>query len=252
MYKIAICEDNSEDITYLKKMIEATDVLDKNDLQIYDFSSGEEIFLSNWISYDLVIIDMQLGVGKMSGYETAQKLREIDNDFLLVFCSGSVRPFSDSYKANPYRYLEKGIADDTMADELRAIMAEVKRRKAMPGVLCRLSIKEKIMVYPREILYIVKGRRGSWVHITGEMAEQYVSPALKCDMKLEEINNIFNEASGFTRPHSSYIVNMSYIEAVSDNTLLLANKERIKCSRSKIKEFDLAFTAYMSAKYTRK
>lgn len=252
MYKIAICEDNSDDITYLRKMIEMTDVLDKNDLQIYNFSSGEEIFLSNWISYDLVIIDMQLGAGKMSGYETAQKLREIDSNFLLVFCSGSVQPFSDSYKANPYRYLEKGMADDIMADELRAIMAEVKRKKEIPCILCRLSIKEKIIVYPRSILYIEKDRRGSLVHIKGESAEQYASPVLKCDMKLEEINTIFNEACGFTRPHSSYIVNMAYIDSFAGDMLQLANKENLKCSRSKVKEFDMAFTRYLSGKYAGK
>ena len=30
MYKIAICEDNSDDVTYLKKMIETVHVVDKN------------------------------------------------------------------------------------------------------------------------------------------------------------------------------------------------------------------------------
>ena len=252
MYKIAICEDNSDDVTYLKKMIETVHVVDKNDMRVYSFSSGEQLCISDWIAYDLVIIDMQLGKGKMNGYETAVKLREIDSNFLLVFCSGSVQPVSDSYKVNPYRYLEKEITGHVMAAELREIMSEVRRRKELPGILCKLSSKEKIMVYPRSILYIAKGRNCSLVHITQDLLEQYKISALKCSMKLEEIRDILNESCGFTRPHSSYLVNMFYIISMNDTVLQLVNGEKLKCSKSKIKDFNQAFAGYLAAKYAGK
>lgn len=253
MYKIAICEDNDDDVTYFKKMIEAVDVLDKNELGIYSFSSGEQFCFSDWIAYDLVIIDIQLGEeGKMNGYKTAMKLREIDSNFLLVFCSGSVMPFCDSYKANPYRYLRKGLADHIMIDEMREIMLEVKRRKALPGIFCKLSSKEKIKVYPKSIIYIAKGRNCSEVHITKELMEKYSVPVLKCSMKLDEINDTFDEACDFIRPHNSYIVNMSCIVSVNDNVLEFQNGEKLKCSKSKTKEFNRVFARYLTAKYARK
>lgn len=250
MYKIAICDDSQSDIDYLKKIIEMTDIIDKKELRIYPFLSGEQLCFSEWKTYDLVIMDMKLGgPDKMSGYEAAMKLREIDENFLLVFCSGSVRPFSDSYKARAYRYWQKEVIGDCTIDEMKEVMQELKRRKEMPGILCNISSKEMVMVYPQSIFYVSKVRNGSEVHITEELAEQYSTSVLRCSMDLNNIQETFENVDAFIRPHDSYIVNMSYIVSVGKNEMRLVNNEILTYSKSKARDFKQAFIWYTASKY---
>ena len=62
MYKIAICEDDRNYIDFLKKMILATNVVEPETILFYDFYSGEQLFLYSELDFDLVILDMQMGL----------------------------------------------------------------------------------------------------------------------------------------------------------------------------------------------
>ena len=247
MYKIAVCEDDSNYSEYLKKTIIAANVLDEKNINFSCFLSGEELLFSTQLHFDLVIMDIQLN--GMNGFETAMKLRKLDNHFVLVFCSGPVTPFYESYKANPYRFLKKGISDENMIAEMKEILTEVKKRKQMPNIFCKSSSKEVIKVYPESILYISRFRNFSEVHITGELAEHYEETVLRSGMKLNEIHQILDEECGFARIHNSYLVNMFYITSLDPLGLQLANGERLTCSRARVKEFQCLFAQYAAAKY---
>ncbi|MDE7338980.1 MAG: response regulator [Lachnospiraceae bacterium] len=127
MYKIAICEDDKGYIDYIKEIILKTNMIDENSLLFYEFYSGEQLCLSLNFDYDLVILDMQME--EMDGYETAMKMRAMGHHFLLVFCSGVVKPFPLSFKANPFRYLLKEYTEEEMISEMAEIVNEMKTRK---------------------------------------------------------------------------------------------------------------------------
>ena len=82
-------------------------------------------------------------------------MRKIDQKFLLVFCSGVVKPTSSSFKANPFRYLLKSYPTSELISEMTEIINEMKIRKNSPYIMCKCgSGKEQIRVYPESILYI--------------------------------------------------------------------------------------------------
>lgn len=248
MYKIAICEDDKNYIDFLKKIILATNAIDRNSLMFYDFYSGEQLFLYPEWNFDLVILDIQMD--KMDGYETAMKLREVDRNFILVFCSGIVMPTSRFFKANPFRYLLKSYSNDEMLSEVTEILEEVKARKDYPFVMCKYSSgKDQIRVYPESILYIAIRHENSEIFAYGKLKEQYPKEILRVNMNLNTISKIFNENCGFARAHNSYIVNMAYVVFTGPQSVKLIDGTELTISRSRSKEFHQAFAKFVAAKY---
>lgn len=248
MYRIAICEDDVAYIEFLKKVILATEGIDEDSVLFFDFISGEQfLFYHEW-DFDLVIMDMQMG--EMNGYETARRLREIDKNLLLVFCSGVIKPTSESFKVTPFRYLLKSYTDDEMLSEMNEIIGEMKNRKNYPYVMCKYSAgKEQIKIYLESILYIAIRNKGCEVFACGKIKELYPKEILRINKPLESICEIFNESCGFVRAHNSYIVNMAYIIETTPKSIRLIDGTELTVSRARSQEFQRAFAKFVAAKY---
>lgn len=247
MYKIAICEDDTEYAEYLKRLIIATNLVDAGSMTFLEFASGEQICMNAGLDFDLVIMDMQMA--EMDGYHTAMKLREKDRSFLLVFCSGVRKPVPLSFKANPFRYLLKECPEEEMLSEIAEIIHEMKFKKKEPYIIGQTKSRERIKVYAESVIYVSKKRGFCEAHITGRLAETYPGETLRINMKLDEIHDIYHEGCGFVRAHDSYIVNMAYIASLDLHGISLTNGENLTYSRARAKEFKQAFARFAAAKY---
>lgn len=248
MYKIAICEDDERYIEILEKMILMTSVVDTKLFQFFEFSSGEQLFIHPHVDFDMVIMDMQMG--KMDGYETAMELRKTDRDFLLVFCSGVLKPVPKHFKAGAYRYLEKENSDEEMLAELNDIVSEMVKRKERPYLMCKYSSgRDQIRIYPESILYIAIKGTGCQIFAYGKIKEKFPKEILRTTMNLNSIAEVFNEEYGFARIHNSYIVNMSYITHISKASVRLVEGTELNVARSKIRYFQQAFAQFGVSKY---
>lgn len=79
--RVALVDDNKNDLALLHEYISEQTA---HSCQIDTFSSGES-FLSCWQmgAYDLVVLDIFMG--KMTGIEVAEKLRETDKNVHIAF-----------------------------------------------------------------------------------------------------------------------------------------------------------------------
>ena len=248
MSKIAICDDDKNFISLLKKRIVKADVLDVESMRFYEFCSGEELSLCENVDFDVVFMDMQMG--KMDGYETAMELRKHNDKFILVFCSGIVMPVPQFFKANVFRYLDKNALEKECGEELDAILKEMELRNENPFLMCNInSGKEQIRVYPEDILYIAIRYKGCQVYTDKRTSQLSEEDVLRIGMNIKEVEQIFNESCGFVRIHNSYIVNMAYIKEVAETYIKLLDDTQLNVARSKMKKFRQIFTGYMASKY---
>ena len=248
MYKIAICEDDKNYIEVLKKYILKTNVVDVNLLQFYEFSCGEHLFFHSDMDFDLIIMDIQMG--EMDGYKTAMELRKIDNNFLLVFCSGVIMPVPKFFKANAFRYLDKHDSEEDMLREMTAIIKQMVDRKDSPFLMCKYSSgKDQIRIYPESVLYIAIRGGGCRAYAYGKLKQMYPTDTLRIKMDINSVAEIFTEKWGFVRLHNSYIVNMAYIVKMSATEVELVDGTRLSVARSKYKHFQQAFAQMAASKY---
>lgn len=248
MYKIAICDDNLSYIQYLKEIIIKTNLIVANNIHFMEFLSGEQMLLNEEQDYDLVIMDVEMA--EMDGYETAMSLRHLNNNFLLVFCSGIVRPETRFFKANTFRYLLKNISQEEMYLEMNEILMEIIRRKSRPHLICRCgSGRMDIKVYSNCILYVAIHNAGCEVYVSDKLKEMYHTNVLRTNMKLEAVTKILTEGYGFVRIHNSYIVNVMHIIDWTSHNIRLVDDTILSIARSKEKNFKKVFSEFMGDKY---
>jgi len=248
MYKIAICDDDKNYMAFLKKQIAVADVVDTENIQFYDFLSGEEFSVCEKIDFDLVFMDMQLG--EMDGYETAMEMRKRNDKCILVFCSGIIMPSPKFFKANVFRYLDKNSTAEEYREEMAAILKEMELRNENPFLMCNInSGKEQLRVCPEDVQYITIRYKGCQVFPKQGFLKEPKKDILRMSMNLKEVERIFDESFGFVRIHNSYIVNMAYIREVSETYIKLLDGTQLNVARSRMKKFRQAFTGYMASKY---
>ena len=89
MYKVAICDDDKNYISELTQIILECNAK-KNEIQILEFHSGEQLLKGLPDDIDVIFLDIQMA--GMNGNETAVQLKERGYHGILVQCSGIFMP----------------------------------------------------------------------------------------------------------------------------------------------------------------
>lgn len=247
MYHIAICDDDNKFIAFLKRML-LTANTDKNiELKIHEFYSGEElcIKLDGSVHYDLLILDMELG--GMDGDETARIFRSQFPNSVLAFCSGVRQPTIESFKATPFRYIDKNCTDDDFIKTLKEILEEVKRVAEEPYILGHYKWTER-KVKLKDILYIQTAKRGSEIILCPKSKEVGIEDKILSKKKPEELSQELN-SKGFALVQSACLVNMDHIGRIGVDEVVLDNNEILSVARAYKNSFRDAFTKRYADKY---
>lgn len=246
MIHIAICDDDKNFISYIKRMIIESGIGLQN-VYFSEYTSGREFIfdLGGGKEFDLLILDMQLG--DMDGDDVAKKFRQMYPYAVLVFCSGVQLPTVKSFKATPFRYLLKSYSDEEMIDEMKEVLREVKRNmneECIVGHYRSVIVKVRI----RNIMYITNSKRGSRIFVSNDCEEYGFEEPILVDEKLSELQAKY-EKYGFEFASSSYIVNMRYVKKIVSNDLILYTDEKLPIARTYFKEFREKFTRNLARKY---
>ena len=110
--RVAIVDDRPEDRERLVRVLRHCPACRGFELQTDAFSSGEDFTASSFAGrYDLIFLDVYLGEG-MTGIQTAEQIRRLNEKVLLVFLTTSNEHQAEAIHWHVYDYLTD-IADGT-------------------------------------------------------------------------------------------------------------------------------------------
>ena len=253
MYNIILCDDNSEYIEYLKKVILNTG-LEENQVNFCEYKNGElfaEYLKRSDAKCDLLILDMQLP--GMDGDEVAEIFRKRFPSTILVFCSGIYKPTDRSFKAMAYRYLYKEYTNERMLLEMTEIIDMMKSHKAEPVIIVHNYFKQ-MQLRLDEILYIELYRRGSKVNVCPDVDLRDINGDLFSNEKLSDLYEVLKDF-GFAYAHNSYIVNLRYVKKILAEELVFIKWENESCERrlsvlrTRVKELKEIYARELGKKY---
>ena len=225
MICIALCVRTHDYGEILKERISKWGLQRQLNYQINVFLTGEELLADIELTgyYDIVLTDIRLR-GRLSGIETALRIRQIYDYFCLIFMSGEDDFDNEVLRLCPFQYLEKPIDKRCLVESLTQAVERYRlnhdisafRYKGM-GYCIRLS----------EVLYFVSDKRV--IHILMENGRKYMFYG-----KLDELEKeLFGYSSRFFRIHQSYLINGSQVEQYHSRFVVMRNREKIPIARGK-------------------
>lgn len=228
---IAILEDQPIEAEHLKSIISKWSLQSKYELEISEYSSGEDFFGENckstYQSFSVFFLDIQMK--EMNGLDVANKLRKEGYQGSIIFLTAFREYVFHGYEVHAMNYLLKPVKEEPLFLCLDEIA------KDLSGSAYLYRNKQEIISIPYKAILSFS----SSVHYIDilTVSEHYC--------QYTTLNNILEYLpQDFIRIHKSCIVNMAHIYKVTGSTIVLSNHMTTQIGRSYMKSVIAAFTAY--------
>lgn len=240
IYKIAVCDDEPIWIEIMQGIVNDFFGSRAIEIQVDTFNNTQRLLdamTEKEEAADILILDLDLP--NINGFETAEKLKNLYPDIILIFYTMHEQYVFDSFSFQPFRYIRKEYA----AQELKAALnsaLEVIENRAEKFIMLK-SLNEIRNVEISEIMYFETNKR-------------------RCDVYLEDgsivnvrktIKELYSQvgSNNFVLIHRGAAVNVRHIKICSNDDVTLENGTRLIVSRNRIKDVKTAFAKYWGTEY---
>ena len=228
--RIALVEDLSAD---QKRMKEVLDALSKElsfSYTLSTFANGFDFMESYKPVYDLVLMDIEMA--KMNGLETAERLRKVDSNVLLIFITNMAQYALKGYQYQALDYVLKPVKEADMKMRFLRVMKFLSKN-AKNFVIQRKNGPLRVSV--KDIVYIESKGHDLFCHLQNEVIE-FRGYSMK---QLEEQL----APDGFSRCNTGYLVNLEHCTKIEGTTLYIGDGQ-LEISRKRRKAFLEDFLRY--------
>lgn len=218
MYRISVCDDNSDELEKICGMI--NDYVGSNNIpaKVSAFSSGGELLDREETGSDIYILDIIMP--DMNGIELGQALKRRNPGAYIIFLTASKDYALESYSVKAFSYLIKPAEKEKVAAELADCFSRIKKPKRRFVLKCA---EGTLSVCAEDIIYIeYYNHRMTYRLARGDTIESIYFRGTFDSMIGEYIEN-----GSFIKTSTSYLVNMEHIKTLnavgfimSDGTVL--------------------------------
>ncbi|MCM1382225.1 MAG: LytTR family DNA-binding domain-containing protein [Muribaculaceae bacterium] len=150
--RIAVVDDEKDYIGEISEICRKFGADNGLDIAVSEFSDGES-FLRSLESGGYSVVFMDVYMGRMSGTETACKLRERDRSCVLIFLTSSGEHMPEAFSCHAFEYIRKPFDErrvaDVLADALKILPSQEKYidvysgkqtvRLPLDGIVCAIT-----------------------------------------------------------------------------------------------------------------
>lgn len=229
--KIIILEDLAPEAAFLKRHLADWSDLNKIDLEIEEYSSGEEFFRLNPVITSSIstVFFLDIQMGGMNGIKVARQLRAEGYHGPLIFLTAFREYVFEGYDVHAMNYLLKPV----QREPLFLCLDEIATSLSGNAYLYRN--KQDIVRIPyAEILTFTASLHYVDILTTSGVFCQY-----------SNLNQILEHLpKEFIRVHRSCIVNMAHIHQITGSTIILSNHMSTVIGKTYLKKVTEAFINY--------
>lgn len=199
---------------------------------VFTAKNSDEMFikLSEEDSINSLILDLDLGSDSLDGLTAYNLCREFGYDIPAIVVTGENLLASHSYTIGITDVVTKTIDFGRFKAALEKLKNYYQYKKFIDndGSCIPICGNESIVTYPSEILY-VSSEKGKVNVITTEREKPY-----RTDLRLNAYASLL-EAYNFLYIHRSFLVNLSYVQEVRENEVVMTNGDQLPISEDKLR-----------------
>lgn len=241
MYRIAVCDDEQADASYVTNFIKMWARERAVMVQVEEFPSAEAF----WFCYeedrafDILFLDIEMqpknmdkniGQESMNGIDLAAKIRERDHAVQIVFVTGYMDYIAEGYDVEALHYLLKPVTKERLGVVLDRAVQRVKSREKE---LCLQTSEGIVRIPVSEIRYLEVQRN----YVTVYGGENYT-----VKKTLAELERELDES--FFRTGRSFIVNLRFVQKITKAQVVLKDGTQVPLSRGLYEKINRAMIQY--------
>lgn len=225
MLTIAICDDEESIRKDLADQLNRFAAESGNTFRILHFEDGLQLLNHHQVDTDLIFLDIEMN--GTDGITTAEEIRKTDETVGIIFLTSHTRYALQGYNVGAINYIIKPIHYVRLKREMERFLEKHHNDPKRSIAIANDTGKFKVLL--KDLMYIETQKGNVILHLTGNR-EMTVYKSMK------EMEAIL-PADCFQRSHTSYIVNMEYINGVKKLQIELLNGEILPISQPKRKSF---------------
>lgn len=225
MVNVCIVEDELSQAQLLRNYIDHYSSETGEDFHVTYLPDGIDLVDEYKSQFDIILLDIQMK--HLDGMAAAQKVRAIDQDVIIIFITSTVQYAVQGYTVDALGYVLKPTSFIQLQQLFDKALARIRQKR--DHVYVRVSVGDsQLKIDCDNIFYIESSRNNVILHCRDE---EYVTlgPLKKFDEMLE--------GHGFVKCHNAYLVNLSHVEGVRKEEVLLTSGQTLPISRARKKEF---------------
>ena len=236
MFRIAICDDNSNFISQVKEMLmhweQTTD-----EFHLSTFDNGDSLINAHLEApFDIILLDVLMPF--TSGIHVAKELRNNDKSVKIVFLTSSPEYAIDSYSVKASNYLLKPLDEGKLYRCLEELFEEIAKDTQSIYIKTLHAIHKTPL---KTIEYLETQNKHVLFRLTNQQTIESMEPLYEYETKL-------SMEEGFFKCHRSYMVNMEHIVTYTAKEIKMHSGYRIPIARNRHNEFKEAYFSYIFRK----
>ena len=234
---IVICDDEANEREKLRQLIIGHPQYESS-FEILTFASAEALF-EQQIKIDLLFLDIELQ--GLNGIEAAKRISEQQPECVIVLVSNYWQYITEAYHTDVCQFLIKPLRQDIFEREFAFCLERYEKLQACYLRKCQegmTSIKKS------DVVYLESRKRIICAHMVD--GEQYWYYGKLSD------EAAFLKDSGFVQCQRAFIVNMAYVQSISNEGVRMTAKNKdgqviiVPFSRDKKKYMESVLRKYIA------
>ncbi|MCM1062598.1 MAG: LytTR family DNA-binding domain-containing protein [Eubacterium sp.] len=227
--KAAVCDDEKAFHKELSSLVRK--YMNVRGAEIYtDFYVNGEELLKSKKEYDIIFLDYQME--GINGIETAEKLREVNTDSVIIFISAYPAAALDAYEVKTFRFLAKPVD-------------EAKLFKALDDYVKSIDYDNLLLLNTHEGNYKIK--TSEIIYLEGDGKYTIIrtkNKSFRIHINLKQLELKLPETK-FVRCSKSYVVGFAHISNHNNSEILFDNGEKAKIGAHYVANFKTEFQNYI-------
>jgi DNA-binding LytR/AlgR family response regulator len=234
MVRLAVCDDETQCIDSISRMIAQWSVSCGMPIQIRCFDNGDALLSSiRCEKTDVILLDIMMPL--LNGMDTAREIRGFDKAAKIIFLTSSTEFALESYSVKASGYLIKPVSYERLADVLGDCTTAMHEE---PGHLLLKSAYGYHKIYLHDIEYIEAQNKRVVFFLKAGQPIAIAEPLYRFEDKLLT-------KDGFYKCHRSYIVSMTCVDSFSSSEIRMKSGCIIPIARGLGKAFQDAYFSFM-------
>ena len=219
MLRVAVAEDNPKDrerlLSFLKQYGEEKHV----QIEVTEYTDGSELLEQYRPCYDVIFLDVEMP--QMDGMKAAEKIRETDEEVILIFITNMAKYAIRGYEVQALDYVLKPVKYQAFSvkDKSIAIKTGTATHRILLSHIQYVEVVQHLLIFHTE---------------DGDFSTRGV---------LKDVEAVLEE-NGFYKCNKCYLVNLRHVRSVHDGMALVGN-DQLQVSRARKKAFAEAVAAYI-------